>query len=246
MIMEEYLLGEGIRFFKFSGRMERLNKVMRKEIGIKDIGKKEEVNGLIRKMESISEEFRVYENKYRDEESKSKRHEIASKYYGLIEKYNSLIRMINKEETIKLIKVMGIGSMIAASFFIMYNFFYSSGFSSEVVAGKNYNPTGKDVVGSAIEGIGSKRQRAEGNIRRELSNGEGRKVLLSRGAEWDDEVSEIGKRVDFINKEKEVSKVGALYGSLGVGGILGIFLRIFKDKERDNLYKRTKAVMEKL
>ena len=126
MIMEEYLLGEGIRFFKFSGRMERLNKDMRKVIGIKDIGKKEEVNGLIRKMESISEEFRVYENKYRDEESKSKRHEIASKYYGLVEKYNSLIRMINKEDTIKLIKVMGIGSMIAASFFIMYNFFYSS------------------------------------------------------------------------------------------------------------------------
>lgn len=224
---EEYLI-EDIRFFKTSLRVKSLSNKISKKIALSDTGVgKEEVMKVVRKLDEIAEKFKGIEERFRNEENKSRRHEIQAEYYRLEEKYIELMRLINSGNIVKLLKGFGVATLLAASFFTMYHFFFSSGFGSAITAGSNYNPSGENVIGNAVSGIGSNKQRFEGSELRRIASGDpsspGNKI--ERSTSWNDVVSKIGgNKSKFLNDEKVVSRISSGYATLGVAGIVGLFL----------------------
>jgi hypothetical protein len=246
MNINEYVLNEGIRFYKTSGRIKRLSDKIAKKISLTTNGSnKDAVINIVHKLDDMSDDFRRIEEKYSAETSKSKRFSIQSEYSALEEKYSKLISMLNDERKYQIIKNLGVGSLISAIFFIMYLFFYNSGFGAEITSLGNYNPTGESVVGTALKDLGSKGMRLRKDELHSLAYGGGNKI--ERGVNWNDTISSLGDKTKFLKSEKEASLISASYATIGSSGILGIFNRLFANKKETNhLYDKTVSILEKL
>lgn len=248
MNINEYNLSEGIVFYKTSFRIKRLSDKITTKISLSSTSKsKDEVMKIVHKLDELSSLFREVEEKYKETTSRSKKYLVKAEYYSLIEKYSKLINLLNDEDKYKIFKSLGLGSVLAATFFIMYNFFYSSGFGASITSWKNYNPAGENIVGSSLKNLGSNEMKMRGNELRNLATGDpGTVGKIERGTGWNDVASSLGDKSKFEGEERAVSKISSSYFTLGTGGILSLFMKLFGKKETDYLYKKTVSILEKL
>ena len=176
MNLKEYnktdgILCEGVLFFKTSSRIKRLIVNLGKKIDLtSDAKSKEEILVVIRRLEEIKDEFSSVEAQYRIQDTMKEKHRIKTMYSSLEDKYIDLLDILNKERTRAAIKATGAGAVLATIFVIMYSFFFVSGFSSSVIALKNFNPTHEDPVGKSLKELGSHEQKSLGDTRRGLAD----------------------------------------------------------------------------
>jgi len=253
MILEDYLnneidiLEEGVRFFRNSKRIKKLvNKLYKKINLLARKEEKQEVMNTIVKLNELADEFEEIENQY-----KSNSYEAKMKYKELEYKYADIVKLLNKESVISAIKKIGAASLFAGAIFFSYNYFISSGVTSEFL---NQAYANSELKAGAIL-----KKTAES-----MSTKSGREAVKSAGDFRRDSAEAIKKITDkypdlkgsfnatqldpdtYLTMEKNLSMLGAGGVAVSSSIFLKLFYKITGKIRRNSLYYKTRMALEKL
>lgn len=253
---DEIYLTEGVRFFKNSKRLDRLADKLEKKISIfTREEERAEIMKISKKVRQISQEFRNIEEKYADLDNKDKKERLRGQYKSVENKYKELVRIINEETIINYSGAAAITGILATILLVSYNFFFSSGFSGDVVTLSTNNPDGRSVfdsVGKLMSKEEADKMKQASDLRRmgATSMVKGAKDVdkyLKRGTGFQDLVSDVGAKAnEYLQAEKTVSSAMSGLSTATAAVVSGIFVKVFGKFRRNYLYDRTALALKKL